>query len=82
MAIFKVKVVVLSKDIARHHRSVSHTMLLEVAAIHNVHHPLGKAVAIVGVMRRPFVDLIYNWKFLLNKRLTILLKFTMVSSSG
>ena len=57
MAILQIEVVILPEDVAGHDRGVGDPVLLVVAPVHHVHHPLGEAVAVVGVVRRAVVDL-------------------------
>ena len=52
MAILKVKVIMRAKHIAGHNRGEFATMLLSIAAIHHINHPLGIAVAEIAVVRR------------------------------
>lgn len=57
MAILQVEVVMGAIHIGGDDRGKEAAMLLMVSLVHDVNHPLGHAVAIVGVMWRAIVDL-------------------------
>lgn len=57
MAILQVEVVKGAVDIGGDDWGEGAAMLLIVGLVHDVHHPLGHAVAIVGVVWRSIVDL-------------------------
>lgn len=66
MTIFKVKVVIGAEDVGGNDRSVPEAMLIMVTFVHDVQHALSVAIALVGGMRRPVVDLLvgendYYW---------------------
>lgn len=55
--VLNIVVVVGAVNVGGDNRGELASILLMVHPIHNVNHPLGHAVAIVGGMRRPVVDL-------------------------
>ena len=57
MSVLKVELVVGSEHVAGNHRGEDPAVLLAVAAVHHVQHPLGVGVAKVGRVRGSVVNL-------------------------